>query len=381
MNKALHLLKVTLVIVVLAFAAASCSSEKTPQELFDQDASGVVVILNRFYYELHLANGKVVYFTGLDDDGNISGFTTELSEVKNNMSESYGTGFFVSKKGLILTNRHVVQPVIDQEQVKKAWKSILEAYKSYIEAYAAQLSNEFDQLNAQRSSCFNYNEFTGEMYADESALARINERQEELRSEYQQAEQIYDNLSSQGVSNVSIVPVCQLGIAYNGTMVNSSDQILTSNPCSVVRVSGDEDVDLALIQLNTRKTPGDVYLFATAAHRHDQGLFASIMGSKDADLTINQSLYMIGYNAGPILAKTKSGIRVQMTSGKITQLPDSDRLLYDIPTLHGSSGSPVLDAQGNLVAVNYAKLGNSNFNFGIPVSKIEKFLYSPKSDL
>ncbi len=90
---------------------------------------------------------------------------------------------------------------------------------------------------------------------------------------------------------------------------------------------------------------------------------------------------MIGYNAGPILANTKSGIKVQMTSGKITQLPDSDRLLYDIPTLQGSSGSPVIDDQGNLVAVNYAKLGNTNFNFGIPVNKIEKFLYAPGSML
>ena len=64
-----------------------------------------------------------------------------------------------------------------------------------------------------------------------------------------------------------------------------------------------------------------------------------------------------------------------MTSGKITQMPDGERLLYSIPTVQGSSGSPVLDKNGRVVAVNYAKLAVSdNFNFGIPLNKILTFV-------
>ena len=64
-----------------------------------------------------------------------------------------------------------------------------------------------------------------------------------------------------------------------------------------------------------------------------------------------------------------------MTSGKVTQLPDGQRLLYSIPTLQGSSGSPVIDEYGNLVAVNFAKLsGTDNFNFGIPEESIKEFM-------
>jgi S1-C subfamily serine protease len=95
----------------------------------------------------------------------------------------------------------------------------------------------------------------------------------------------------------------------------------------------------------------------------------------DEQLKIDQQLYMIGYNAGLILGTTKQGIKVQMTSGKLTQLPDGQRLLYSIPAVQGSSGSPVLDASGNLVGVNFAKLnGTDNFNFGIPLDKVRQFV-------
>jgi S1-C subfamily serine protease len=76
-----------------------------------------------------------------------------------------------------------------------------------------------------------------------------------------------------------------------------------------------------------------------------------------------------------VLGTTKQGIKVQMTSGKLTQLPDGQRLLYSIPTVQGSSGSPVIDEFGNLVGVNFAKLGGTDsFNFGIPKSSVEAFL-------
>ena len=88
---------------------------------------------------------------------------------------------------------------------------------------------------------------------------------------------------------------------------------------------------------------------------------------------------MIGYNAGLVLANTEKGISVQMTSGRITQTPDNDRVLYSIPTVQGSSGSPVVDEYGNVVAVNFAKLaGSDNFNFGIPVSRVREFLKDVK---
>lgn len=92
-------------------------------------------------------------------------------------------------------------------------------------------------------------------------------------------------------------------------------------------------------------------------------------------LKINQQLYMIGYNHGISIAQTRDGIKAQMTGGKITQLPDGERLLYSIPTMQGSSGSPLFDEEGTFRGVNFAKATlNDDFNFGIPTNLIKNFL-------
>ena len=74
---------------------------------------------------------------------------------------------------------------------------------------------------------------------------------------------------------------------------------------------------------------------------------------------------MSSFNLGPKLAITKEGIKSQINKGNISQ-KTNDRLMYSIPTLPGSSGSPVVNLQGQLVAINFAGLnGTQNFNYGI----------------
>jgi V8-like Glu-specific endopeptidase len=83
---------------------------------------------------------------------------------------------------------------------------------------------------------------------------------------------------------------------------------------------------------------------------------------------------MTGFNLGPALAITKEGVKSQFNNGTISQKTE-DRLMYSIPALPGSSGSPVINRQGQLVAINYAGLnGTQGFNYGIRVKHLKNLL-------
>ena len=367
--------------LLLLFAAvlmlAGCDKKKSADELFKETASGVVVVLNEFYYELKLPNGNTLYFTGLDEEGDISGLTADLEEVKKNRNMITGTAFFIDNEGTLMTNRHVAQPDIDAVTARRSMIKFMKVLKEYLSEAMSTLSDQFDALEAQKSSC-SYFDYYGFLRVDQEKLAAINSQQMELSRQYEELRQsregVDENIDPEGIK---ITTVCELGVAYNNTYVTNENDFIGKNPCVVVRVSDKENVDLALLQLKNKKTPENTHIFALRGEGDNGGnVFTNLFSSDDSKgLKIDQQLYMIGYNAGLVLANTKQGIKVQMTSGKVTQLPDGQRLLYSIPTLQGSSGSPVIDEYGNLVAVNFAKLGGTdNFNFGIPEESIKEFM-------
>ena len=85
----------------------------------------------------------------------------------------------------------------------------------------------------------------------------------------------------------------------------------------------------------------------------------------------NEQLYMIGFNRGFSMAVTEEGIYSQCTEGSINQT-QKEIIQYNINTEPGSSGSPVLNRRGQLVAINFAGYRNAqSFNYGVK----EKHLY------
>lgn len=346
--------------IICALILSSCNQEMTQAELYELTNSGSVMILNKYYYQLKLPNNEVIYFSGLDADGDLENVTTEVSEIQNNCARMTGTGFFIDEHGSILTNRHVAQPYIEENQIKAGYRNLLHSIAQYYAYLRQNMSNKYDELENSKSDCYYTDGYN--YYQDSDKLNQIVSQQQQLSEAYQETEEMIANLISlDDPSALKISTVCEVGVAYNYTHVTGEKDFLEKNPCVVVRVSEKNDVDLALIQLKNKKTPEDSYIFEA---------------EEDPEpLEMGQQLYMIGYNAGPALAATKTGIQVQMTSGKVTQLSDGQRLLYDIATVQGSSGSPVIDSYGSLVAVNFAKLnGSDNFNFGIPIERVKEFM-------
>lgn len=349
--------------------------------MFEERASGVVVILNEFYYELRLPNGNKVYFTGIDSDGDLENLTPDEDQIKKNRQIMTGTGFFIDSKGTIMTNRHVAQPQLDKVQAKAAYIELIKSAKSLIALGLSQMQEQYADLERQREKSYVYDPYSGDAYYDLDRINSIDQKKTEIEDAYEELNDTYEGLNGlTDPSALKISVVSQVGIAYNDTYVTSKDDFFKSNACVVTKVSSREDVDLALIQLKNKITPSGAYVFDILGNKNEsESIFeqAKRLVSNDEDkkeLKINQDLYMIGYNAGLALGSTRQGIKVQMTTGKLTQLPDDQRLLYSIPTVQGSSGSPVIDAYGNFVGVNFAKLnGSDNFNFGIPSKQVISF--------
>jgi S1-C subfamily serine protease len=138
--------------------------------------------------------------------------------------------------------------------------------------------------------------------------------------------------------------------------------------CVALKKANEDEIDLAIIQLKNKRTPLNIkYTFS---------LNNDIKLEKP---NLNDNVYMIGFNHGISLANTGNGIKSQFTQGTITQDPDINRILYSLPTLPGSSGSPIIDKWGNLIAVNFAKTSDfQGFSFGIPSIKLTA-LYNDSS--
>lgn len=84
--------KTVLMCLVALVALVGC--KRDPVDIYKQNESGVVMVLNKFYYKMRLPNGRYLYFSGLDEDGNLENLTDVEEKIRNNAQVSFGTAFF-----------------------------------------------------------------------------------------------------------------------------------------------------------------------------------------------------------------------------------------------------------------------------------------------
>lgn len=345
----------------LTLAMVSCGFNKSAQDIYDEMSSGVVLIQNRYYYSITTATMDTYYFSRLEN-GEFIGL--EFNEEDVEPSISNGTGFFISEQGEILTNKHVANPELSKIEVNLAHGKFIEQLLARLSRLKTEQAREYQELNEQKAQSIEYNPYWNRYEYNQAKINEISRRQNALQEDYRKIERLQRSLANSG-NHLEIELHSELSIAYNDTHISRHSDLQSA----VLLREADDDVDLALIQLSNKKTPQDKYIFSIESGRDAWWSFQSEKPQ------LQESLYMMGYNGGIGISKTDKGLKVQINEGAVSQEEASCRILYSIPALPGSSGSPVVDSYGNLVAVNYAGIASTqNFNYGIPLACVQTFL-------
>lgn len=320
--------------------------------------SGVVMTLSAtsYWVDLNIENVSIgkkpldkFYFTYNPNENAIGDGTFDPDERKWGLST--GTGFLISKDGLIATNRHIADPIPPEEEVVKLLRKYFQDKKSSNQQICDAIN---DELNGNKR-----------LTKDERALLK------EQLNHYREQVSIFDKILNTGDFKVG-KPDCKVSVAFTGSRVQLKDQSdLNDFIKTSLRKSGNPggatEKDVAIIQINNKnEIPASAYIFSVPEN-----------DLLDGNISDDYEITVLGYNQGLGLQnmELQESIKPQAQHGKITNTSEQYRVGYDAPTLGGSSGSPVLNDKHQLIAVNNSGIGNTQgFNYGVRTKYLRELL-------
>lgn len=353
----------TIALIGLLVAMASCGN-KGEEEIERDMASGVVLVQNQSYIEVVLPDGESVFFSSYDDNDGLTGYTREEDSVEKTIS--YGTGFFISERGEIATNNHIVTSTVSDKNIIGAVSSAFDMVRMAAYELFCKSRDQYEELLAHQDDiefAYLFDEITDYEYSQYSHALEV------AKSDMKECETAYNVLNLTSMNDCEVIRHNEISIAYNNTHVTNTTDFV---PCVITKT--DDEHDLAIIQLKDMQTPDNKFVFEVPDEDPLKTYSWQEKITKRVSEDKNSKQYMMSFNLGPVLGVTPDALIAQFNDGHISQ-KTSDRIMYSIPALPGSSGSPVVNRQGQLVAINYAGIdGTQNFNYGIRVKYLNNLI-------
>uniref|UniRef100_UPI00405612BD trypsin-like peptidase domain-containing protein n=1 Tax=Candidatus Electronema sp. TaxID=2698783 RepID=UPI00405612BD len=275
----------------------------------------------------------------------------------------FGSGFFISENGLIVTNKHVVRgSEEDTAQIRKQ----IDQFSDEIGEYGRQLGQLRKSIDQRQSDIRRHREILREA----EMSGRADERQLALRKKeldafeaslaadekrYREAQRDYDSVKGNADRQAEQFRDGQRQLARQDSFeVILADQTkLHAKLCAI-----SPEHDLALLQIEDAATP-------------------RLEPVKRDSLTLGQQVYALGSPADLSLQNTvTSGV----LSGFRANFIQTNAQIYP-----GNSGGPLIDEQGRVIGVNTMKELTRKFEglgFAIPIETVfaEFKEHLPESD-
>ncbi|KXT32388.1 hypothetical protein HMPREF2141_03338 [Bacteroides uniformis] len=380
-------------LIILSMVA--CTSKKnsyTQEQLYEQTSSGVVLIQNTYYYKITLSNNgfySTNYVFSKLQDGELKNISHTISNNFNEVNDTiksttFGTGFIISPRGTIVTNSHVINPTTNKNLI---YQALIRYLKEQIDYCNQQLEETRNRLEIFEREIRDNKKLDSQGYAMMMEGIQSSRKWIDTFTQYRN-----NRIRDLSLSNFDVELCSEIKIAYNGSHITSSNDLID---CFVVKDV--PNYDLGIIQIADGSNFWNVCKLGEApkwsyeqmevgwSNIHNAGTISWFTIPQDKyifNLYNNEThndeeikLYMIGFNQGPTLALTNNGIKAQITQGYISQNTDNIKIMYSIPALQGSSGSPVVNQYGELVAINFAGInGTQGFNYGIRVERLREIV-------
>ena len=258
-------------------------------------------------------------------------------------SLGYGSGFFISKDGYILTNKHVIRTTNDQVKQEKEYFGAVDGNIEEIESRFAEQKNRLDKYAGNLGNL----KRLAENEKDPSRKRSYEDEYDYRQKQYQEARDEYEERRRQYETRKKAYQSQRSSHDYGRAVANLSQSfeiILADNTQLNVRlVAISTNHDLALLKLDGYKTP-------------------ALSGADTSLLTPGWPVYAVGNPA-----KLKNSVTSGVFSGFEKGFIKTNAQIYP-----GNSGGPLITKNGHVAGINTFKQLTHKFEglgFAIPIEQ------------